>query len=346
MNAVVPAEVNEVLDAERRNTHALPNPGQTVIDADTGTITFEHKSRDLLLAEAVAVHTEAKDVSELIDSEPMYVEAGDLLKKITDSFKTLDENRLAATKPLRDKTAEINADYEPAIAKRKEAAELLKTAMLAFTQEVERKRLKAEAEARALAEEERRRQEAEARVARERAEEEARVAREQAEANAAEERRIANENAQRMRTQADELDAAGNVARAAQLRQEANAILGIAEEAAQSALFDGEQAAAAVVAGAEAEAQASAAATRMMTAAAPMFSRPRAAGVTTRKVYSARINDEKALLAHVLANYDALSHLVTIEQAKVNKLASDQKERFNLPGCELVTENAISSRRK
>lgn len=347
MSAVLnPTDQVEVLPPLRSVAAAIQGPGQAVIDADTGSVTFEHKSASLLLAEAVTVHSEASDLAECIDSDAMYGEAADLLKKITDSFKTLDEQRLASTKPLRDKVTEINNDYAPAIEKRKEAAELLKGGMLSYDREVERKRQKAEAEARARAEEERKRAEAEARAARERAEQEAAAARKAAEERAAQERQSAEQNAQQMRTQADELDAAGNFARAAQLRADANAVLGIAEEAAQTAMFEGEQVASAATAHGEFEAESMTAVAQMITPAAPAISRPRATGVSTRKVYAARINDPKALLAHVLANWDALNHLVTINETKVSKLAQDQKERFNLPGCELTTENAISARRR
>lgn len=336
----------EVLPPLRPIAAAILGPGQTVIDADTGTITYEHKSRELLLAEAVAAHTEAADLAPLIDSPVMYEEAGGLLKKLTDRFKSLDEQRLASTKPLRDKVDEINDDYKPAVAKLKEAAEVVKGGMLSYDREVERKRQQTEAEARQRAAEERRRAEAEAAAARKRAEDEATAARLQAEQRAADERRIAEENAHRMYGEADSLEVGGDIAGASKLRSEANAILGIAEDAAQTALFEGEQIAAAAAANAEAEADAMTAVAQMVTPAATSIARPRASGVSTRKVYGASITDQKALLAHVLANYDALNHLVSIEEAKVNKLAQDQKERFSLPGCELTIGNTLAARRR
>jgi uncharacterized membrane protein YqiK len=149
-----------------------------------------------------------------------------------------------------------------------------------------------------------------------------------------------------MRAEADELEAAGNDARAEQLRAEARALLGEAEAVAQTAIFEGENLANAATVHGNAEAEAMTAVASMVTPSTPMVSRPRAAGVSTRKTYSAKVNNAQVLIAHVLANWDALNHLVVIDAAKVNKLASDQKDRFKLPGCELVIGDQIAARRR
>jgi hypothetical protein len=337
----------EVLDpAKPAAVPALSGPNMTVIDNDTGVISYQRKGAGLLLAEAVAVHKDACDLAPLIDSDMMYSEAGELLKKITDSFKTLDEERLSTTKPLRDKVEDINADYKPAVEKRKEAADVLKRGMLTYDAEQERKRKLAEAEARARAEAERRRAEAEARAAREEAEARAAEERRLAEARAAEERRLADERSAAMRREAEEQEAAGNAARADQLRAQEAEMLDAAENTVQTALFAGEQAACAAIAEGNLHAESAAAVAEMITPAAVNIAAPKTAGITKSYRYKANVTDAKAVLQHVLANWDTCNHLVTIEQGKLDNLAQNQKERFNFPGCELVKEAALSSRRK
>lgn len=344
MSAVLSSNV-EVLPAARPAA-AVQGPGDTVIDANTGTITFEHKGRDLLLAEANVVYDDAKDLAPLIDSDAMYQEGAELLKKVTDSHKTLDEKRLETTKPLRDKVEEINDDYKPAIQRLKDAGELIKQGMLTYDRRVEAERQEAERQARVRAEEERRRAAEEAEAARRRAAEEAEATRKQAEEDAAAARAAAEEKAAGLRKEAEQLDAAGNFARAEQLRAEARELLGEAEEVVQTTMFAAEQQASTIQANAQVEAEALTNVAQMVTPQAVSIARPRAAGVSTRKVYAARINDPKAALAHILANWDTCNHLVELLQAKFDRLASDQKERFSFPGCELTTENAISSRRR
>jgi hypothetical protein len=118
----------------------LPGPGQTVIDNETGEITSSTRARACCWPRPPPCYNEAADLVPLIDTPAMYEEAGDVLKKITDSFKSLDEERLNTTKPLRDKVDAINDAYKPAIEKRKEAADLVKKGMLTFEQEEDRKR--------------------------------------------------------------------------------------------------------------------------------------------------------------------------------------------------------------
>lgn len=340
-------DVTEVLDPAKGSTAVvLSSPGQTVIDNDTGTITFEHKSAAWMLADATAAFNDAKDLVPLIDSPAMYTEAGEVLKKLTDSHKTLDEERLSTTLPLRDRVEQINAAYNPAINKRKEAAELVKQGMLTFQQEEDRKRREAERQAALRAEEERRRAAAEAAAAKRRAQEEADAARRAGEEKAALERTQAETRASEMRREADELDAAGNVARAAQLRSEANELLGIADEVAQTAMFDGEQAAAAATTMGALEAESFHAVAEMITPAAVSRTKVKASGVSTSYKYRANVVDKKALVAYIVANWDTCQHLLVVQQGQLDTLAQNQKEMFTFAGCELVKETVMSARRK
>lgn len=115
----------------------------------------------------------------------------------------------------------------------------------------------------------------------------------------------------------------------------ANMILAHGEESANDALVRGTE-----------EADSHTATAQMMTAAAVQVSRPRAAGVSMSKTYTAVIEDQKQLLDYVLANYELLSHFVTIDQGALNRYARDQKERMKLPGVKLSIDSNMSSRRK
>jgi hypothetical protein len=149
-----------------------------------------------------------------------------------------------------------------------------------------------------------------------------------------------------MRAEADELEQAGNDARAAQLRMEANALLGIADEAAQTAIFEGEQIAAAATSMGEVEASAARLSAEMITPAAVSRTRVKASGISTSYKYRANVKDKKALVAYILANWDTCQHLLTIEQGKLDGIAQNQKEMFAFTGCELVKEAVMAARRK
>lgn len=343
--AIAPTDL-EVLPPRTAVAAAVKGPGQTVIDASTGSISYEHKSASLLLAEAVAVHDEAVILASCIDSQPMYEEGANLLKLITDSFKTLDEERLASTAPLRDKVDEINKDYKPAIEKRKAAADLLKGGLIAYDREIERQRQIAEREAQERAAAERRRAEAEAAAARKRAEEEAAAVRKAAEEKAAEERRVAEEAAAQKRAEAEALASAGDRERAAQLQSEAANIVTTADESVQNMLFESEQAASEARAQGEMTAESHVAVASMITPAAVGIAKPRAAGVSTSTKYFAKVVDPKAFAQFCVDNWDTMGHYLTIEQGKLNTLAQNQKERFRIAGCELETGTSMSARRR
>lgn len=338
----------EVLDAVKPPaTPMLPSaPNMTVIDAATGTITYEYKAPSLMLAEANSQLEEAKALVPCIDSDVMYQEAVTLLQKIVGDWKSLDEARLVTTKPLRDQTDKINADFKPAIDVRKQAETLLKTGVAAYEDAKERERRRLQALADEQARQVRLKAEAEARELQRKADEEAarvrREAREQAEA----EQRRADEAAQATRDAAARAAKAGDAETAEKLNQQAEQIVDTASAVAQTTLTFAESEAALTLDAGQQDAEALRQAAQMTTGATVAIAKPRATGASSSIKYSAEVEDPKAFVQFVLDNWDTMNHLLTIEQGKLNGMAQNQKERFKVAGCVLHTNRQMAVRRR
>jgi hypothetical protein len=70
---------------------------------------------------------------------------------------------------------------------------------------------------------------------------------------------------------------------------------------------------------------------------------PKAAGISTRRLYRAQVVDKAALLAFVVQT-PAFANLVVVDESALNALARAQKDGFALPGCKLVVEDSVSAR--
>ena len=68
------------------------------------------------------------------------------------------------------------------------------------------------------------------------------------------------------------------------------------------------------------------------------------AGMGTSKKYTAKVVDLGILVAWALRTGQYTEYLSAIQSA-LNKKASEDKGRFNIPGCELVVEVVVSSRK-
>lgn len=81
------------------------------------------------------------------------------------------------------------------------------------------------------------------------------------------------------------------------------------------------------------------------TVAAPIVERtvPKLAGISTRKTYSYRVTDLKALCAGIAAG-TVPANAVIDNGPVLNKLATALKDEFKYPGVELVTNESIASR--
>lgn len=75
----------------------------------------------------------------------------------------------------------------------------------------------------------------------------------------------------------------------------------------------------------------------------PQAAAPTAAGVSSRKKYSAKVVDLMALVREVYAAKVSAFYLLP-NQSAIDALAAASKEGFALPGCELVVETVISGR--
>lgn len=337
----------EVLDrAKSTAVPALAGPGITVIDATTGSVTFEYKTPALMLAEAQLQLQEATDLVPLIDSDSMYEEAGTLLQTIVGAWKSLDEMRLSTTKPLREKVDTINSDFAPAINVRKQAEAALKSGMTGYfdRKEAERQRLQREQER--LAAEERRRAQAEAAERERQAQAEARRQREVAESEARDRKAAADLEAQRLRDEAAALQAQGNTAGAQELQAQADDTIDTVETSNQSLMFAAEEQVANTLQTAANDAENLRMGAEMTTASAVASTRPKVSGIGAMKRYAAEVVDPKAFIAYALANWETMNHLISIETGKLSTMAQNQKEMFNIPGCKLVAETKLSSRRK
>lgn len=321
----------------------LPPIGQTVIDMDTLTVTYERRSPTLLLAEANRQHALATELE--IDSDSMFQEGAELLQKIVGKKKSLDEERLAFGKPLRDEQANLNAAYKPAIDLYETSEKFLKQVLTKYTDDKERERQRLQRIADEAARVERERVAAEARAAQKKAEAEAAEARRAAQAEADERTRVAAEAAAESQRLADEAAAAGDAERAAELEAEAKKTVEVAATTAKMLIAHGDHAAKDVLESSAAEVKSQQAVAQMMTPAVVQIARPKVSGIGTGKKYTAEVTDSKAFLTWVLSNYEHFAHFVEVNQGALNRYAADQKERLSVAGAELRTVTTMSSRR-
>lgn len=333
-----------ILPPAENDTPRLPAVGGLVIDNDTHTITYEAKSPSLLLAEATSKFDLAKELT--IDSDFMYEEGAALLQTIVGAKKTLDEERLAATKPLRERTQTVNDGYKPAIDTYADGEKYLKGILTKYVDAKEAERLRLQRIADEAIAAQRREAERLAKEATDKANREAAEAQRIAQEEANKRLQAANAEAESIRLAAEQAEASGDAGKAAELNAEAKQTLATAETTSQMILAHGDQAANdALEQGAE-QADAHQATANMITAPVMQMSRPRATGTSTSKRYTGEIVDPKLLLDFVIKNYDLLAHFVTFDQGAINRYAHDQKERMSLPGVELRTETNMASRRR
>lgn len=71
----------------------------------------------------------------------------------------------------------------------------------------------------------------------------------------------------------------------------------------------------------------------------------KADGISTRKVYRARVTDLRALIAHVASN-PQLVRLLRVDEPTLNGMARSLKTSLRLPGVEVVEDIQVASRRR
>lgn len=222
--------------------------------------------------------------------------------------KELDEERLEMTKPLRSEVDEINATYKEFTDKLGSFVSNMKTVVVAYDKEQERKRI-----------EEQRKKDEEARKQREKIEAEARAQREkeEAERRKAEEARAAEEAARLAAQNAkDEETRKAAEAEAEARRKEAEKAESKADSWAEKA--DAKEAVA-------------------ETVVAPVVLPETKKGVSTVKTYSVEITDKKVLVQWLLDNemIDGLS-MIDINIGALNKIATATKGKLNIKGGTII----------
>lgn len=249
----------------------------------------------------------------IVDSPEMADAANAELRSVKGSIKLFEEKKRAFVAPARQIIAEAEALFDPALKALGEAESLLKSRLLTYVQEQERKAL----EAKRAAEEE-------ARKAAQKAAAEAAAIRAKAEEQARAARRLEEEaEARRLKAIAE-----GNAAEAARA----------AAEAAKAA-----EKAAAVQENAEAKANE----VQMVAAASAPVAAPAAkapAGFSMRDNWICELapgmTEEKAVaaIASESAKRPELLTLLKLDMTTAGKLAKALKTAFNVPG--LVAKNA------
>lgn len=258
----------------------------------------------------------------VIDSPEMADAANTELKDVKARLKAAEQVKDDFVKPIKAQIENINKYLMPSILGFQEAEKVLKSKLLTWTQEQQRK-----------AEEERRRQEEIARKARQEAEAKAAAERARAEEQARQKQREAEEAAEKLRKAQEEGDA-----RAAQAAAAAKAK---AEEAAQAALVNGEAKANEIT----------------LTAAASVPAAPASvpaapAGFSMRDNWVAVMTaaDEEAakqkLVAGIAAGRTDLLAYIDINTSALNKSAKALKKNFNVPGFEAQNQPVAASRSK
>lgn len=255
----------------------------------------------------------------VIDSPVMYNAAGDELKSISSSIKTIEAQRVAITKPLTDAHKAVMDLFRRPLELREQAVALLKGSMMTYQR----------AEATKAAEQQRLVDET-ARVERERLAAEARVQQE--------------ESARQAKVASDAADA---VSAAEQTRKDAEAAGDREAAAAAQALADEETRKQVAAQAASIEAHAMSASIEMTaavtTAPTVISMAPKVSGISVAKTWKARITDKAALLAYIAAHPECLDW-VEVKMAPLNGMAKALKNNMKIPGVEAFPEETMSAR--
>lgn len=247
-----------------------------------------------------------------IDTFDQYEATKKLGRAAADKAIELDKERLENTKPLRDEVDQINSVYNDQIKALKAVVDNMKTVVLTYDKEQERKRIEAQ---RKLEEEARKKREAEEAKAREQR------AKEEAERRKAEEARQAEAEAKRKAQEEQDAE------KRKQLEAEAEARRKESEKATRAA-----------------DAAASKAETREAVAetiVAPVLASAKK-GVTAVKQYIVEINDKRKLVEWLLANtmIDGMAY-IEFDNGALNKLAQSTKGAIKIDGCTVVEKENL-----
>jgi hypothetical protein len=270
-----------------------------------------------------------RDIQALtIDAPAMYDIAAGELRGIKAAFSKLESERLDLTRPLDEVKRKIMDRFRRPLEILTSAESALKSKMLVYREDCERR----EAEERRKAEEAARAERD--RLAREAAErerqsrEEAEAARRQADADAEEKRRTAAE-------EATKLAAEGRAKEAADLKAKAEA-----EATARQA--EGARQAQEVTAQGAADAEELRRTAAVVIAPAARTSVPAAKGTSVRRKWKGRIIDKHALVRHVAA-FPQFGNLVDVNESALNQLANSLQGALELPGVECYEDKVLAS---
>ncbi|MFC3107433.1 hypothetical protein ACFQAT_07940 [Undibacterium arcticum] len=279
----------------------------------------------------------------VVDSIEMHGAAADDLKGVKTLQKRIEDQRTEQVGPLNKEVKRINDEYREPAQWLADAEAVLKSKMLTFQQDEQRKAAALQRIADETARKERQRIEAEARAAQEEIDRQAReVAAQQAKAE--QERRDAEAAKAQAEADAKAAAEAGDKAAAekaqaaidAANKSEADAVA--AKQAAEQAQVDAEASAAQSyenIAALELSAV-------VMTAPA-VQTMSKVSGISTSKTWKARITDKAALLAFIATHPECLDW-VDVKMTPLNGMAKALKNNMNIPGVEAYAEETMSAR--
>lgn len=236
-------------------TETLPST-----EALKGSVAFDASTLPILIARATSMRGEAVEI--IVDSPDMAVEVGNLLTRIAQTKKQIEEARANVCGPVHKAWKNAIAWFKPAEDVIEQADSAARKALTRWTNEQAELARKARAEAERVAREERQRLE-------------------QQEAQRQAAARDAERQARELAEQAEKAAAAGDTAAAEQLQQQAEAQAGVAETAQAEA---------------HAVAQEAAAVTVQPVVAAPA----KQAGIAQRMTYTAEVQSLQQLV-HAVA---------------------------------------------
>lgn len=276
-----------------------------------------------------------------IDSPEMYQTAGSELQQIKRKAKDLEAQRVDLVTPLNATVKKINDLFRSPLDYLSRAEQTIKSAMITYDREQERK----------AAEERRKAEEA---AARERA-------RLQAEAAAAEARRVAEEN--RLREEAAAAERAAQNARneEARIRAEAESAAQAGDRARAAELeaqakAQSRDAQAADIAAAKADSKADSKAEEfradelriqasMVQSAPPIVisAAPKVSGIAGKTKWKGEVTDKLKLVQFVAANPQFIG-LIDANESAINKMASALKQAMVVDGVRVYEERQIAAR--
>lgn len=309
---------------------------------ENNIITIELPPKDLTLVKKSTSFLKIAN-SLIIDSPEMHGAAADDLKSVKGLQKRIEDQRTSEVGPLNKEVKRINDEYREPAQWLADAEAVLKSKMLTFQQDEQRKADELQRIANEEARKERQRIEAEARAAQDEIDRQAREVSAQ-QAKAEQERRAAEAAKQKAEAEARAAAEAGDKAAAKKaqaaidaanlLEAEANA----AKQAAEQAQIDAENNAA--------QAQENIAALELtasvMTAPA-VQTMSKVSGISTSKTWKVRITDKAALLAFIATHPECLDW-VDVKMTPLNGMAKALKNNMNIPGVEAYPDEVISAR--